>query len=116
MAVAVGGIQLTGLQKDLIGGNRAIYTGVATGGTEYPTGGATLEVEPEERIKLPEKFDIVQIGALGLLAVFVAPNKIKLFAEQTVGTSTETALAELKAKATMATAVAAVPFFAIGIG
>lgn len=115
MAIAVGEIQLTLTARIPIGSGRAIYFGTATGGTEYPTGGATLGEEPtNSRYKLPEKLDFFRCDALGLISAFVAPNKVKLFAETTVATSTETPLSELKSKATMATAVAGVPFMAIG--
>lgn len=114
MAVAVGEAQVTITQKTLLPTGGSLYVGVITGGTEYPTGGATLAANPESRYSLPEKLDYLQVSPLGLTAQFVAPNKLKLFAETTVGTSTETALSELKTKTTMATALAGAPFIAIG--
>src|ERR1700684_922317 len=117
MAVAVGEIQLTGTEKIPLEKGRALYVGVATGGTEYPTGGASLgEEATNSRYKMPERWDYLKLDAIGLVSKFVAPNKLQLYAEQTVGTSTETPLAQLKSLATMATAVAAVPFFGIGTG
>lgn len=116
MAIAVGEVQLTVTKKIPIGQSEAIYLGTATGGTEYPTGGATIGEEPvNARLKLPEKFDYLKVDALGLVSKFVAPNKLQLLAETTVATSTETPLSELKSKATMATAISAVPFIAIGL-
>lgn len=114
MAVAVGEAQATVDQRFPIGHGRAIYIGRITGGTEYPTGGATLADSGAGRYALPEKLDFLSVQPLGLTAQFVAPAKLKLFAETTVGTSTETGLSEYKSKATMATALAAAPFFAIG--
>ena len=114
MAVAVGEAQVTTNTRRPIGGGRAIYTGTITGGTEYPTGGATIADGETGRYKLPEKLDFLSVQPLGLTAQFVGPNKLKLFAETTVAVSTETGLSELKSKATMATALAAAPFFAIG--
>lgn len=116
MAIAVGEIQLTVTDRVPIGGGLAVYFGTAKGGTEYPTGGATLGEEKENsRFLMPSKFKYLQLATLGLLGKFVpGSNLMQLFAEQTVGTSTETPLAELKSKATMATAVAGIPFYAIG--
>lgn len=114
MAVAVGEAQVTITKKTLLTTGGSEYFGTVTGGTEYPTGGATLGTNPESRYTLPEKLDSFIVSPLGLTAQFVAPNKVKLFAETTVGTSTETALSELKSKATMATGLAAAPFRAVG--
>lgn len=116
MAVAVGEIQLTITDRIPIGGGMAIYFGTAKGGTEYPTGGATIGEEKENsRFPLPSRFKFLQIATLGLLSKYVpGTNLMQLLAETTVATSTETPLSELKSKATMATAVAGVPFFAIG--
>lgn len=114
MAVAVGEAQATVDERIPIGSGRAIYIGRITGGTEYPTGGATLGDSTLGRYSLPTKLDIFSVQALGLTAQFVSPNKIKLFAEATVAASTETPMAELKSKATMATALAAAPFWCIG--
>lgn len=114
MAVAVGEAQVTVTSKTLLTTGGSLYQGTITGGTEYPTGGATLAADPESRFSLPEKLDYLNVSPAGLTARFVAPNKLKLFAETTVGTSTETALSELKSKATMATALAAAPFIAFG--
>lgn len=114
MAVAVGEGQVTVTTKIGLTNSRAMYIGTITGGTEYPTGGATLAANTESRYALPEKLDFASVTPLGMTAQFVAPNKLKLFAETTVGTSTETPLSELKSKATMATALAAAPFWAIG--
>jgi hypothetical protein len=113
MAVAVGEIQLTVTQKiGPLENGRSIYFGTATGGTEYPTGGASLGEEPtNSRYKLPAVLDYLKVEALGVSTAFVAPNKLKLFG----GAATEVAAVELKSKVTMATAVAGVPFFAIGI-
>lgn len=117
MAVGVGEVQMTVTGKVEIGKGRAIYFGTATGGTEYPTGGATLGEEPtNSRFKLPEKLDFLQVATLGLLTRFLpGTQKLQLLAETTVGTSTETPLSELKSKATMATALSGAPFFAIGL-
>lgn len=116
MAIAVGEIQLTVTDRIPIGGGLAAYFGTASGGTEYPTGGAALgEEATNSRAKMPEKFKYLQIASLGLISKFVSPNKVQLLAETTVATTTETPLSELKSKATMATAVAAVPFFGIGV-
>lgn len=114
MAVAVGEAQVTVIKKTLLPTGGSLYMGVVTGGTEYPTGGATLKASEESRYALPEKLDWAQVSPLGLTSQYVAPNKLKLFAETTVGTSTETALSELKSKATMATALAGAPFIGIG--
>lgn len=114
MAVAVGEAQATCDEQIPIGRGRAIYIGRLTGGTEYPTGGATLGDSGAGRYTLPSKIDIFSVQPLGLTSQFVQPNKLKLFAETTVGTSTETGLSELKSKATMATALAAAPFWCIG--
>lgn len=116
MAVAVGEAQLTITDKIDLPLGLSLYFGTATGGTEYPTGGATLgEEATNSRYKLPERWLYFKVDALGLMSVFARPNKLKLFAETTVGTSTETGLSELKNKATMATALAAAPFFGFGI-
>jgi len=114
MAVAVGEAQATVVKKTLLPTGGSMYIGTITGGTEYPTGGATLKASEESRYSLPEKIDWLSCNPLGLTAQYVSPNKLKLFAETTVGTSTETPLSELKSKATMATALAAAPFVAIG--
>lgn len=114
MAVAVGEAQVTITKKTLLFTGGSLYQGVVTGGTEYPTGGATIAASTESRYSLPEKLDWCQVSPTGLTAQFVAPNKLKLFAETTVGTSTETGLSEYKSKATMATALAGAPFIAIG--
>lgn len=118
MAVAVGEVQLTCTTKVPLGGNRALYVGTAQGGTEYPTGGAAIgEEATNQRFKPPEKWDYLHVDTLGLLSQFISPNKLKLLAETTVATSTETPLSELKSKATMATAIpAGTPFYGIGIG
>lgn len=117
MAVAVGEVQLTVTTKVPLGNGRALYFGTATGGTEYPTGGASLgEEATNSRHKMPERWDYLKVDTLGLISKFVAPNKLQLLAETTVAESTVTALSEFKSKATMATAVAAVPFFGIGLG
>lgn len=112
MAIAANEIQLTVTQRLPIGSGRAIYVGTATGGTGYATGGATLGEEPtNSRAKLPEKLDWLKIEALGAQAVFVAPGTVKLFG---ASTSEGTVAVEFKNAATMATAIAAVPFVAIG--
>lgn len=114
MAVAVGEIQLTVTARIPIGSGRALYFGTATGGTEYPTGGATLgEEATNSRYKAPEKWDMLKIEA-ALVSVFVPPGKVKLLAEATVAESTVTTLAEYKSKATMAAIVSAAPFWGIG--
>jgi hypothetical protein len=116
MAVAVGEAQVTVTKKTLLSNSSlSLYVGTVTGGTEYPTGGATIGTNPESRYSLPEKLDSFDVKPTGLTAQLVSGNKLKLFAETTVGTSTETALSELKSKATMATALAAAPFTAIGL-
>lgn len=114
MAVAVGEAQVTVTKKTLLPTGGSMYIGTVTGGTEYPTGGATLKASEESRYALPEKLDWVQVSPLGLAAQYVSPNKLKLFAETTVATSTETPFSELKSKATMATALAGAPFVGIG--
>lgn len=114
MAVAVGEAQATVNQRFPIGYGRAIYIGTITGGTEYPTGGATLADGGAGRYTLPEKLDMLAVQPVGLTSQFVAPNKLKLFAEATVAATTETPLAEYKSKASMTTALAAAPFWAIG--
>jgi hypothetical protein len=113
MAVAVGEVQLTVTTKIPMEGGRALYFGTATGGTEYPTGGASLGEEPtNSRFKLPEKLDWLRVEGLGVAGAFVAPNKLKLFG----GAATEAAAVEYKSKATMAAVLAGVPFVAVGIG
>lgn len=114
MAVAVGEAQVTVTKKTLLPTGGSLYQGTITGGTEYPTGGLTLGTNPESRYALPEKLDYLRVDAVGMASQFVAPNKVKLFAEATVGESTVTPMAELKSKADTKTALAAAPFIAIG--
>jgi hypothetical protein len=117
MAAGAHAIQLTVTEKIPLRNGRAIYFGTAEGGSEYSTGGVEVEEEAtNSRYPLPKRFDMLAISAAGLVSQFVSPNKLKLFAEQTVGTSTETALAQYKANASMATAVpAGTPFWGIGL-
>lgn len=99
-----------------IEGGRSIYVGTATGGSEYKTGGMVLAEEAGSRFVLPQRWDWLQVEALGLVSRFVSPNLLKLFAETTVAVSTETGLSELKSAATSATAIpAGTPFIGIGI-
>jgi hypothetical protein len=115
MAVAVGEIQLNITKRVPIGGGLAQYFGIATGGTEYPTGGATIGEDPLSRFPVPAHFEALAISAIGLVSRYVpGTGKLVLQAEATVATSTETGLAEYKSKASMAVAVAGVPFSAIG--
>lgn len=123
MAVAANEVQAIVSQRWPIGSGRAIYVGTCQGGTGYATGGAVMsgggqanEEANGSRHKFPEKVDYVSIGApLGSAVAGPNGNKVKLFAETTVGVSTETPLSELKNAATMATAIpAGTPFMAIG--
>lgn len=114
MAAANEVLKLAVTEKIPLTKGRAIYLGTATGGSEYKTGGVEIVEETESRYKVPARIDMLTTAGLGLISAFVKPNLVKFFAEQTVGTSTETGLAEYKSGASLATAINAVPFFAIG--
>lgn len=123
MAAAAKHVQLTITSKIPIGGGRAIYAGTALGGTEYETGGTSVEAEAtNSRYAMPERWDTLNVGpsaaaGAGLLSTwFAQAQKLKLFALTTVATSTETGLSEFKTAATMATAIpAGTPFWGIGL-
>lgn len=116
MAAAPKHVQLTITTKIPIGGNRAIYSGTALGGTEYETGGTTLEEEAtNSRFKMPERWDNLSIQG-GLLSQFVsASQKLKLLAVNTV-TAKKSGLVEYENAETMATLIpAGTPFWGIGL-
>lgn len=80
MAVAVAEAQATVTTKILVGNGRSIYIGTLAFGTEYATGGDTLESAAESRYKLPEKPDAVLIvGSTGYDFEYVATNKVKAY-------------------------------------
>lgn len=113
MAVGVGALEVSLDQRIPIGSGRAIYIGsVVTAGTEYPTGGASLEEASTSRHKLPERFDWIFVGSI-FPSNFAAPNKVKLLAANTV-TAEKSGLIELKAKESMATPLKGAVFFAVG--
>lgn len=113
MAIAANEVQLNITDKIPLENGRAMYTGTATGGTGYATGGATIGIDATSVWKGPEKWDSFTLYALGAQASFVKPNKVKLFGAPT---TEGTVAVEFKNAASMATVVGAVPFMAIGPG
>lgn len=83
MAVAVGEAQASVLTKvKMLENGRALYAGVISAGTEYPTGGYTLASDPAGRASLPSVIDtILIVGAGGYDFEFVpgATPKIKAY-------------------------------------
>lgn len=116
MAAAAKKIQLALSLRIPLTRDRAIYCGTALGGAEYETGGVALEEDAtNSRVPMPAHWDYLKIDSPTLVSTFVSPNKIKLSAETTVGTSTETGLSEYKSAANMAAAIpAGTPFFGVG--
>lgn len=116
MAAAAKHIQLTVTEKIPLENNRAIYYGTALGGTEYETGGTSLEEEAtNSRYKLPERFLEVDIKG-GLLSQWnVASQKLKLQAVNTV-TAKKSGFVEYENGETMAALIpAGTPFRAVGL-
>lgn len=113
MAAPAKKIEVSLQTKIPIGSGRAFYLGTALGGAEYVTGGVTFANETGARYAPPEKFDYVWIGG-GVIAAAVT-NLVKIFAETTVATSTETPLTEFKSAATLATPIpAGTPIMILG--
>lgn len=116
MAAAAKHVQLTVTEKIDIGNNRALYFGTALGGTEYETGGTTVEEEAtNSRFKLPERWVNLKIEGLLVSQFNAASQKLKLLAVNTV-TAKKSGLIEYETGETMATLIpAGTPFWGIGL-
>ena len=114
MAAAAKKVQLTMLGKfGPLEGGSSIYWGTAEGGTEYVTSGVGVEEEAtNSRIKMPEKWQVLVIGAKLPNEWRFASQLLRIYA----GAATEAAFAEIAAAKTMATAIpAGTPFWGIAL-
>lgn len=116
MAAAAKHIQLTVLSRTPIGNGVAIYTGTALGGTEYETGGTSLEEEAtNSRYKLPERWIHIDVNGLLKSQFNASSQKLKLNAVNTV-TAKKSGLVEYETGETMASLIpAGTPFWGIGL-
>lgn len=90
--------QFTTKTKIAVGNGRAKYVGVVAFGSEYETGGDTIESNPEARHALPAQIDSVQISGTGGWDFSYEGGKIKAYG---TGAAAKGAGAEASAKTSL---------------